>query len=50
MNIKQVKTVFATKGNTPCPLTDKLVNSGFQHLSGGYIERAKKENMEVTYK
>lgn len=50
MNIKQVKTVFASKENIPCPLTEKLVSSGYQQLSGGYIKRARKENIEVDFK
>ena len=50
MNIKQVKTVFAFKENTHCPLTKRLVNSGYQQLSGGYIERARKENREINFK
>ena len=50
MNIKQVKTAFSSKENTPCPLTEKLVNAGYQQTSGGYIERARKENIEVNFK
>lgn len=50
MNIKQVKTIFASKENTPCPLTEKLVTSGYQQLSGGYIKRARKENQEINFK
>ena len=50
MYIKQLKIVFASKENTPCPLTERLVISGYQQLSRGYIERARKENMEVNYK
>ena len=50
MNIKQVKTIFASKENTPCPLTERLVNSGYQQLSGGYIKRARKENLEINFK
>ena len=50
MNIKQVKTIFASKENTSCPLTEKLVTSGYQQLSGGYIKRARKENQEINFK
>jgi hypothetical protein len=44
------KTAFSSKENTPCPLTEKLVNAGYQQTSGGYIERARKESIEVNFK
>lgn len=31
-------------------MTDKLVRAGYQQLGGGYIERAKREGIEVDYR
>ena len=49
MTIGQVKDFFFDKENTPCPLTDKLVKTGYQQRSGGYIDTAKKEGILVDY-
>ena len=35
--------------SVPCPLTNKLVSAGYQQLDGGYIDRAKREGVEVDY-
>jgi hypothetical protein len=50
MTIKQVKEFFIDKEHAPCPLTEKLVKAGYQQVSGGYIDRAKKEGVLVDYK
>ena len=50
MTIKQVKDYFFDKENVQCPLTEKLVNSGYQQISGGYIDCAKLRGVRVNYK
>lgn len=49
MNIRQVKEFFEDKGNTPYPLTERLIKSGYQQTSGGYINLAKKRKLTVDY-
>lgn len=49
MTIEQVKNYFKDKENIPCPLTEMLVKAGYQQRSGGYIDRAVKEGVEVDY-
>lgn len=49
MTIEQVKTYFKDKETYPCPLTERLVKSGYQQGSGGYIDRAIKKGIEVDY-
>ena len=49
MTIGEVKSFFQDKDIVPCPLTEKLVKAGFQQRSGGYIDRAKREGLEVDY-
>ena len=50
MTIEQVKEFFVDKEHVPCPLTEKLVKAGYQQVSGGYIDRAKREGILVDYK
>ena len=50
MTIKQVKDYFIDKKNVACPLTEKLVKAGYQQISGGYIDRAKRKGVLVDYK
>lgn len=49
MNIRQVKEFFENKGNIPYPLTERLIKSGYQQTSGGYINLAKKRKLTVDY-
>ena len=49
MTIGQVKNYFVDKENVPCPLTEKLVGAGYQQISGGYIDRARREGILVDY-
>jgi hypothetical protein len=49
MKIKQVKSYFINKEHVPCPLTEKLVQAGYQQVCGGYIDRAKREGIIVDY-
>lgn len=46
MNIRQVKEFYKDKENTPCPLTDKLISSGYKQTSGGYIKIAKEKGIK----
>ena len=50
MNLKRVKIFFSDKENALCPLTEKLVKAGYQQISGGYIDRAKRMGILVDYK
>lgn len=47
--IDDVKRFFLDKEDKPCPLTGRLVGAGYQQVSGGYIDRAKKEDIIVDY-
>ena len=50
MTIGQVRNYFFDKENVPCPITESIVNAGYQQTSGGYIDKAKKEGLKVDYK
>ena len=50
MTIEQVKDFFIGMEEVSCPLTEKLVKAGYQQVSGGYIDRAKREGILVDYK
>lgn len=50
MRVKDVRRFFKDKEKVPCPLTERLVKAGFQQKSGGYIEIAKKQGLEVDYR
>ena len=50
MTIEQVRNYFIDKEHVPCTLTEKLVKAGYQQTSGGYIDRAIAEGIEVDYK
>ena len=50
MTIQQVRKFFLDKKLMPCPLTEELVFAGYQQVSGGYIDRAKKSGIKVNYK
>lgn len=50
MTIGEIKAFFQDKENTPCPLTEKLVKAGYQQVSGGYIDCAKRRGMKVDYR
>ena len=49
MTINQVKDYFIDKNDVPCPITEKLVKAGYQQISGGYIDRARREGLLVDY-
>ena len=49
MTIAEVRIHYVDKENIPCPLTEKLVKAGYQQRSGGYIDNARKEGIEVDY-
>lgn len=49
MTIKQVKSTYSSHEHTSCPLTEKLVISGYQQTRGGYIDIAKGLAMEVDF-
>lgn len=50
MTIEQVKDYFIDKKEVPCPLTEKLVKAGYQQISGGYIDKARRRDVRVSYK
>ena len=49
MFIHQIKRTFQNTETIPCPLTNRLVRAGYQQTSGGYIDRAKRDGIEVDY-
>lgn len=50
MNVKQVLDFYVDKKDSPCPITNRLVQAGYQQERGGYIQYAMKTRMEVCYK
>lgn len=50
MNTKQMREFYLDKKDTPCPITEELIKSGFQQERGGYIAKAKEVGIEVDYK
>lgn len=50
MTAEQIRKFYENKKDTPCPLTEKLIKSGYQQRSGGYISYAKECGIEVDYK
>lgn len=50
MNVLQVYTFFKDKKDVPCPYTDYLVQAGYQQESGGYIDYAKEQGIDIDYK
>lgn len=41
MNNQQVQHFFYDKKDTPCPITESLIKSGYQQEREGYIAYAK---------
>ena len=50
MDVRQVREYFEGKENVPCPLTEKLIKAGYQQTSGGYIDAARKQGIEIDYR
>ncbi len=50
VTIGSIKAYFKDLEDRYCPLSEKLVMSGYQQRSGGYIERAIREGIEVDYR
>ncbi len=48
--IEDIKQYFLDKKDYPSPLTERLVMAGYQQISGGYIDRAKKEKIPIDYR
>ena len=49
MNNQQVQNFFYDKKDTPCPITESLIKSGYQQERKGYIAYAKEHGVEVNY-
>ena len=49
MNNQQVQNFFYDKKDTPCPITESLIKSGYQQEREGYIAYAKEHGVEVNY-
>lgn len=49
MNIGQIESAYRKHEHTPCLITDRLVQAGYQQTGGGYIDRAKATGMTVDY-
>ena len=50
MTIEQVIKLFVDTEETPCSLTERMVEAGYQQKYGGYIKNAKKQGKEIDYK
>ena len=50
MNTEQVRLFYNDKKETKCPLTEKLIKSGYQQEYGGYIGFATEQKVEVDYR
>lgn len=48
--IGAIKAYFEDLSNKPCPITEKLIKTGYQQRAGGYIDRAKSEGIEIDYR
>jgi hypothetical protein len=48
--IGEIEQFFRFKEDHPSPLTERLVKAGYQQVSGGYIDRAKKVSIPVDYR
>lgn len=42
----QIRKTFIDKKEIPCPITNRLINSGYVQKSGGYIANAKKAGID----
>ena len=50
MKIFQIENFFTSLKDKPCPITEKLVKSGYQQKRGGYIDHARSKNMIIDHK
>ncbi len=50
MTIEQVRRAYLDKKDTPCPITQRLIMSGYQQGKSGYIQYAHECGMEVDYR
>lgn len=50
MTIKQVRAFYENKELASCPVTTRLIQSGFQQTSGGYIRFARQQGIQPDYK
>jgi len=49
MNVYQIRKFYESKEKADCPIKTRLVKSGYQQKSGGYIEYAHEKDVEVDY-
>ena len=49
MNNQQVQNFYYDKKDTPYPITESLIKSGYQQEREGYIAYAKEHGIEVNY-
>ena len=47
MNNQQAQNFFYDKRDTPCPITEALIKSGYQQEREGYITYAKEHGIEL---
>ena len=45
MTQETIKKFFSSKNDTPCPLTEDLINRGYRQKRGGYIAFAKEQGL-----
>jgi hypothetical protein len=49
MTTEQVRKAYQNKKDVPCPITERLIVSGYQQDKDGYIKFAYGEGIEVNY-
>lgn len=49
MNVYQVRKFYELKKEVECPITSRLVKSGYQQKRNGYIKYAHEQGVEVDY-
>lgn len=49
MQIANVREAYEDLKDTPCPITEHLIKSGYQQTGGGYIDTARENGMIVDY-
>lgn len=51
VDVKQIRSYYENKEKYPCPLTEKLIKSGYQQKKGsGYMTFANNEGIEIDYR
>lgn len=50
MKVKDIYRVYLDKKDVPCPITEKLIQGGYQQEGNGYISYARQTGKEIDYR